>query len=96
MANKSVIPIEAFANGSGKIFFPSSVSIRKPLGYYTSVHSLLPKLFKSSVTMKSSLNKKRGRFAEIGSENKAATYCTTATLQHHCWPVQINNKELIK
>ena len=93
MTNKSVIPIEAFENKKGELFF-SSVSERKRLVYYTTVHTLLRKLFKSSVSVEPSFNKRPGRFAETRSENKAATYYTTATLQHQCWYVQVNNKRI--
>lgn len=96
MTNKSVIPIVAFEYGSGKLFFSSSVSEQKRLVYYTTVYPLLLKLFKSSVSVNSSFTNRPGRFAEIRSKNKAATYCTTATLQHQSWYVQINNKKLIK
>jgi hypothetical protein len=95
MANKSVIPGEAFENGTGKLFFSSSVSEQKRLVYYTTVHSLLRKLFKSSLSVKTSFNKGPGRFAEIRSTNEAATYYTTGTLKHQCWYVQINYERSI-
>ena len=94
MTNKSVIPIEAFENKKGELFFSSSVSQRKRLVYYTTVHTLLRKLFKSSVTVESSFNKRPGRFAEIRSKNKAVIYYTTATLQYPCWYVPVNNKRI--
>jgi hypothetical protein len=93
MANKSVIPIEAFENEKGELFFSSSVSERKRLEHYTTAHSLLRKLFKSSLSGKSSFNKRPGGFAEVRSTNKAATYYTNGTLQHQCWYVQITNKK---
>ena len=94
MTNKSVISIKVFENKKEKLFFSSSVSERKRLVYYTTVHSLLRKLFKSSLSVKPSFNKRRGLFTEIRSK-KTATYHTTATLQHPCWYVQINNKRII-
>ena len=94
MTNKPVISIEASENKKGKLFFSSSLSEQKRLVYYTTVHSLLRKLFKSSLSVKPSFNKRPGRFAEPGSKNKAATYYTTATLQRQCWYVQINNNRI--
>jgi hypothetical protein len=94
MANKSVIPVDAFEHKKGKLFFSSSVSEPKRLVYYTTVHSLLRKLFKSSLSVKSSFNKRPGRFAEIRSTNETATYYTTGTLKHQCWYVQINNERI--
>ena len=94
MTNKSVIPIEASENKKRKLFFSSSLSEQKRLVYYTTVHSLLRKLFKSSLSVKPSFNKRSGLFTEIRSKNKAATFHTTATLQHPCWYVQINNKKI--
>jgi hypothetical protein len=94
MTNKSAISIEAFENKKGGLFFSSSVSEQKRLVHYTTVHSLLRKLFKSSLSVKTSLNKRPGRFTEIRTTDKAATYYTTGTLQHQCWYVQINDKRI--
>ncbi len=94
MANKSVIPIEAFENNKGELFFSSSISEQKRLVYYTTVYPLLLKLFKSSLSVKSSFTNRPGRFAEIRSANEAATYYTTGTLKHQCWYVQINDKRI--